>query len=135
MSGADGWEELLAVLREQAYIAIDASPEVLLSGPGGCGIGADATYARLYGLDDQIDADWRIAREVSELLMPISRPPVLWVMPESIPPLPDIAVARYVCWSGYAIKHVTAEVLPPNIGYDTMTHMATLLFLRYKRAL
>jgi len=130
---SDRWTEMLGLLRERAYGIIDCDPSVLLSGPGGSGgVEAHAIYARLFGFDDEVVADWRIKREEPVLLMPIAERLTIAQFNEPSTS-PSMRTARYVCWSGHATMSVSAMYLPSDIQYDFTTCQATLLFLRYKR--
>lgn len=124
-------------LRQRLTAHIEAQPEVLLEHDGGpMGLKADIILATLYGMDDQIDAEWRIPRVEPHLLMPI-RPRLTAIEPEPGPLLPTMRTARYELQSNWATMQLDwlhhRDLLPADVHPAQGDYLVTVALLRYRR--
>lgn len=132
------WQEFEPMLRERLTRLIDSDPEVLLEHDGGpFGLKAHLYLATLYGIDGQVDAEWRIPAVTSTLLRPLMRRSS-YAIPESEPG-PGIATARYELQSSWATLNLDwmlhRNLLPDDVRPDPGTFLVTVALLRYRHRL
>lgn len=133
---ADGWADFERYLRDVLTAKIESEPEVLLEHDGGPeGIKADLYLATLYGIDGQVDAEWRIERATGVLLRAISRR-VTSRLAEPDPLHLEIPTARYELQSNYAWMDLDygshVHLLPSDVTHDPSTFLVRVVLLRYR---
>lgn len=130
------WTEFDRMFRDMLTARVEQDPEVLLEHDGGpVGLKADVIFATLYGMDEQIEAEWRIPRVEPYLLMPL-RERVTIAAPEPTA-MPTMRTARYELQSNWATMNVSYSTLigswPADVKPDPTTLMVRVALVRYRR--
>jgi hypothetical protein len=131
-----GWRDLDATLRRELTAAVESQPELLLEHNGGPeGLKADLILATLYGLDEQVDAEWRLSSVVPYLRRPIR--PRLTASAFDEPPSMGPPPARYDLQSNWATAKLDflahASMLPADVRPAPQTNVVTVALVRYRR--
>lgn len=133
-------QEFVNVLRDRLTAHVESQPEVLLEHDGGpMGLKADLYLATLYGMDGQVDAEWRIPKVEPYLLRPVRPRMSAAFDPEPEPIMPMLRTARYELQSNWATMQVDwlhfHKMLPIDIRPDPGTYLITVALLRYRHRL
>lgn len=125
------WDDAVAATIARCYASIEHDPQILLECDGGpVGKRAGIVVARMYGFDDELVAEVRLAEALLEYRMPLrDRLPVA---ADPVGLLPRAAIYRLQ--SAYASARISSICgAPHGIERDPATRLVEVLCLRYRR--
>lgn len=114
MIKGSAWEHehpLISEAIEQAFATLTRQPEYLLMGDGGRRDTADIIAARLYGFDEQVDAEWYLPEVRDCLLRPLRSHGSYMAASAAEIPTGRLRTAEYRQQSWWSTTRIDAELL------------------------